>query len=188
MSDMITIFWPGDARAKPNELAPPHAREATAQLERALTSSAASPTWSTASSPSPRGDRQARRRSTTRWSASSSTGPTPRTPSTASSARTTRCCSPRTSRGLAGPGRPAQHRRLPRERRPPLSRGLDRRARLDRRRPRSWSGSTSGARPARSPTTSDELAYARRRSPGRGRASARGAWPTAIRQAARRSP
>ncbi len=32
----IALFWPGDARAKPNELALPSMLEATAQLERAL--------------------------------------------------------------------------------------------------------------------------------------------------------
>ncbi len=32
----IALFWPGDARAKPNELALPNITEATSQLERAL--------------------------------------------------------------------------------------------------------------------------------------------------------
>ena len=32
----IGIFWPGDYRSKPNELAQPNAEEATVQLERAL--------------------------------------------------------------------------------------------------------------------------------------------------------
>ena len=32
----IGIFWPGDYRSKPNELAWPNAEEATVQLERAL--------------------------------------------------------------------------------------------------------------------------------------------------------
>jgi L-fucose isomerase-like protein len=32
----VALFWPGDARAKPNELALPNITEATAQLERAL--------------------------------------------------------------------------------------------------------------------------------------------------------
>ena len=32
----VALFWPGDARAKPNELALPNVEEATAQLERAL--------------------------------------------------------------------------------------------------------------------------------------------------------
>ena len=32
----IGIFWPGDYRSKPNELARPNAEEATVQLERAL--------------------------------------------------------------------------------------------------------------------------------------------------------
>ena len=36
MSKKIAIFWPGDYRAKPNELAVPHAEKATAQLEAAL--------------------------------------------------------------------------------------------------------------------------------------------------------
>jgi L-fucose isomerase-like protein len=36
MKQKIAIFWPGDARAKPNELALPHITEATTQLERAL--------------------------------------------------------------------------------------------------------------------------------------------------------
>jgi L-fucose isomerase-like protein len=36
MTKKIAIFWPGDARAKPNELALPNAEEATLQLERAL--------------------------------------------------------------------------------------------------------------------------------------------------------
>ncbi len=36
MSDMITIFWPGDYRAMPNETATPMLEEATAQLERSL--------------------------------------------------------------------------------------------------------------------------------------------------------
>lgn len=32
----IAVFWPGDARAKPNELATPNMMEATAQVEKAL--------------------------------------------------------------------------------------------------------------------------------------------------------
>jgi len=31
----IGIFWPGDYRSKPNDLARPNAEEATVQLERA---------------------------------------------------------------------------------------------------------------------------------------------------------
>src|SRR5438105_6785334 len=36
MKKKIALFWPGDARAKPNELALPSITEATAQMERAL--------------------------------------------------------------------------------------------------------------------------------------------------------
>jgi hypothetical protein len=36
MKDKIAIFWPGDARDVPNELAQPNIEEATARLERAL--------------------------------------------------------------------------------------------------------------------------------------------------------
>ena len=36
MTKRIALFWPGDARAKPNELALPSIEEATAQMERAL--------------------------------------------------------------------------------------------------------------------------------------------------------
>ena len=36
MKQKIALFWPADARRKPNELAEPNVREATAQLERAL--------------------------------------------------------------------------------------------------------------------------------------------------------
>ncbi len=36
MSKKVALFWPGDARAKPNELALPSIEEATGQLERAL--------------------------------------------------------------------------------------------------------------------------------------------------------
>jgi len=36
MTQRVAIFWPGDARRVPNELATPNAQEATAQLERAL--------------------------------------------------------------------------------------------------------------------------------------------------------
>jgi L-fucose isomerase-like protein len=36
MANRIAIFWPGDYREKPNQLAEPNAREATAQLEKAL--------------------------------------------------------------------------------------------------------------------------------------------------------
>jgi len=36
MKDKIAIFWPGDARDIPNELAKPSIEEATSQLERAL--------------------------------------------------------------------------------------------------------------------------------------------------------
>jgi L-fucose isomerase-like protein len=36
MTQKIALFWPGDARQKPNELATPSITEATAQLERAL--------------------------------------------------------------------------------------------------------------------------------------------------------
>jgi L-fucose isomerase-like protein len=35
-SKKVALFWPGDARAKPNELALPSIREATTQLDRAL--------------------------------------------------------------------------------------------------------------------------------------------------------
>jgi L-fucose isomerase-like protein len=36
MKSRIALFWPGDAREKPNQLALPNAEEATGQLERAL--------------------------------------------------------------------------------------------------------------------------------------------------------
>ncbi|MCB9598425.1 MAG: fucose isomerase [Sandaracinaceae bacterium] len=36
MTKKVAIFWPGDARRIPNELATPNAEEATAQLEKAL--------------------------------------------------------------------------------------------------------------------------------------------------------
>jgi L-fucose isomerase-like protein len=36
MAKRIALFWPGDARSKPNELALPNVQEATAQIERAL--------------------------------------------------------------------------------------------------------------------------------------------------------
>ena len=36
MGKKVALFWPGDARAKPNELAQPSIVEATAQIERAL--------------------------------------------------------------------------------------------------------------------------------------------------------
>ncbi len=36
MPQKIALFWPGDERAKPNELAQPNVEEATRQLERAL--------------------------------------------------------------------------------------------------------------------------------------------------------
>src|SRR5215468_5930754 len=36
MAKKIAVFWPGDARQKPNELATPNVVEATGQLERAL--------------------------------------------------------------------------------------------------------------------------------------------------------
>jgi hypothetical protein len=36
MARKIALFWPGDARAKPNELALPNVEGATTQLERAL--------------------------------------------------------------------------------------------------------------------------------------------------------
>jgi len=36
MTQKIALFWPGDERAKPNELARPNVEEATQQLERAL--------------------------------------------------------------------------------------------------------------------------------------------------------
>src|SRR5579859_7201483 len=36
MAKKIALYWPGDARAKPNELALPGITEATVQLERAL--------------------------------------------------------------------------------------------------------------------------------------------------------
>lgn len=36
MTKKVALFWPGDARAKPNELARPNLLEATAQMERAL--------------------------------------------------------------------------------------------------------------------------------------------------------
>ncbi|HEU4409604.1 MAG TPA: hypothetical protein VFS43_30395 [Polyangiaceae bacterium] len=36
MARKVALFWPGDARAKPNELARPNVEEATQQMERAL--------------------------------------------------------------------------------------------------------------------------------------------------------
>src|SRR5262252_4996617 len=36
MKKKVALFWPGDARAKPNELALPNITEATEQMERAL--------------------------------------------------------------------------------------------------------------------------------------------------------
>lgn len=36
MSSRVALFWPGDARAKPNELALPNVEEATVELERAF--------------------------------------------------------------------------------------------------------------------------------------------------------
>jgi len=36
MNKRVALFWPGDARQKPNELALPNIQEATAQMERAL--------------------------------------------------------------------------------------------------------------------------------------------------------
>src|SRR5262249_51694472 len=36
MSSRVALFWPGDARAKPNELALPNVEEATQGLERAF--------------------------------------------------------------------------------------------------------------------------------------------------------
>ncbi|HVY46664.1 MAG TPA: hypothetical protein VHB21_12335, partial [Minicystis sp.] len=36
MTQKIALFWPADARRKPNELAEPNVREATLQLEKAL--------------------------------------------------------------------------------------------------------------------------------------------------------
>ena len=36
MSSRVALYWPGDARAKPNELALPNVEEATVQLERAF--------------------------------------------------------------------------------------------------------------------------------------------------------
>jgi L-fucose isomerase-like protein len=36
MSKKVAVYWPGDARAKPNELAQPNVEAATAQIERAL--------------------------------------------------------------------------------------------------------------------------------------------------------
>lgn len=36
MAEKVAVFWPGDARDVPNELALPSVREATAQMERAL--------------------------------------------------------------------------------------------------------------------------------------------------------
>ena len=37
MASPIALFWPGDLRQRPNQLAEPNAEEATRQLERALT-------------------------------------------------------------------------------------------------------------------------------------------------------
>ncbi len=43
MTKKVAVFWPGDARAIPNQLAQPNAEEATAQLEKALTKLGRSP-------------------------------------------------------------------------------------------------------------------------------------------------
>lgn len=43
MSQRIALFWPGDAREKPNELARPSMIEATKQLTTALTKLGKSP-------------------------------------------------------------------------------------------------------------------------------------------------
>jgi len=74
-------------------------------------------------------------------------------------ARTTRFCSPRTSAPVAGAGRPAQHRRLSRDG------GARTLAHLDSVEdftsdPCSWSGSTSGAPPARCLTNGGALGHA----------------------------
>jgi hypothetical protein len=36
MSERVFVFWPGDARAKPNELALPNVEAATRNVEAAL--------------------------------------------------------------------------------------------------------------------------------------------------------
>ncbi len=61
MAKRIALFWPGDARAKPNELALPNVDEATAQLERALKKLGREP-YRVAGLPleAARGDREAR--------------------------------------------------------------------------------------------------------------------------------
>ena len=159
MTERIAIFWPGDYRPKPNELALPNVEQATVQLERALASSGprALPRRRLPDQAA-RGDREARPDRRPDRSASSSTGSTARTRPTASSARTTRCCSPATSRG-PGPAWSACSTPAPASR---AWTGRSRasgptRRRLDRRRRRSWSGSTSGARRGRIVYGEDEL-------------------------------
>ena len=160
MKDKIAIFWPGDAREKPNELALPNVEEATAQLERALKKlgRAAVPRRGLPLEAA-RGDREARadRRSDDRRVRALVLRP-------AHDRRRRRQGQPAAARqqllrALAGPGRPAQHRRLPREPRTARSRASGPTRRTGRPTRRSWSGSTSGARPDASATPRTRSRY-----------------------------
>ena len=164
MTERIAIFWPGDYRPKPNELALPNVEQATVQLERAL--------------------QQLGRASyridgflTKPHEAIEKLGPIddpmigvcvhwfygPHT--TRRRRRQGQPAAPRQQLlgHVAGPGRPAQHRRLPREREPAASRASGPTAATGRATTRSWSGSTSGARRGRIGYGEDERARTRRR-------------------------
>ncbi len=187
MTERIAIFWPGDYRPKPNELALPNVEQATVQLERALQRSSGARRYRVDGLPdqAARGDREARadRRSDDRRLRALVLRP-------AHDRRRRRQGQPAAPRQqllghLARAGRAAQHRRLPREPRTGRSRASGpTRRRLDAPTTRSWSGSTSGARPGASRYAEDERRYARagrRRPRPRARAQGRRRHPQAPR-------
>ena len=136
MPKKVAIFWPGDYRAKPNEWALPQSRETTDQLVAALREARAIALRGRGlPDPPRRGDHQA--------------GPDRRPDDRRLRPLDLRAAHRRRGRrqgqpaaagvellgDLARPGGPAQHGRLARERRPGGLAGLDRRRRLDGRRP-----------------------------------------------------
>ena len=132
----VAIFWPGDYRSKPNEWALAQSRETTEQLVAALRKLGRSPYVDRGLPDASRpGDRQARpdRRPDGRRLRPLDLRPAHR--------RRRRRQGEPAAPGLellgdlAGTGGLAEHRRVAGKRRPRRLAGLDRRSRLDRRRP-----------------------------------------------------
>ncbi len=155
----VAVFWPGDARAKPNELALPSVRGGHRSARARPTEAWARP-LPRARLPfeAARGDREARphRRSDGRRLRPLALRP-------AHDRRRRGQGQPAAAgeqllRAVARPGGPAQHRRVPRDPRARASRARGPTRPTGPRTRRSWTGSTSGATTGRVAYPEDEIA------------------------------